>query len=143
MPISESEDSSQVLVGLTVTGVMFDGSVRIEFGEPTAYVLRCESEIVYDTPIGSFVIRGTPLDEKFAELLKLVGLCIVNSRILEDGRLDVAFHDGSRFTALPDLQFEAWQLSGPGGFSVVSLPGGETAIWSGVKQSSVENDGET
>jgi hypothetical protein len=48
------------------------------------------------------------------------------------GRLDVKFDDGTRLQVPMDLEFEAWEISGTGavaGLKIVSMPGGELAVW--------------
>jgi hypothetical protein len=50
----------------------------------------------------------------------------------KDGRLELGFGDGSRINVPPGSHFEAWTLAGPGGpdgLKVVSVPGGDLAIW--------------
>jgi Family of unknown function (DUF6188) len=42
----------------------------------------------------------------------------------------MVFSDGSSISVEPDPRYEAWQLHGPETFLLVSLPGGELAIWS-------------
>lgn len=33
-------------------------------------------------------------------------------------------------TVVADERFEAWTIAGPGGLTIVCLPGGELAVWS-------------
>jgi len=120
-----------VLVASTVSRVAFTGSVRIEFSNASTYLLRCESGIALESKSGKYSMRGTPWEETMVELDQLIGLKVVESRVADDGKLTIAFEDGSKLEALPDQQFESWQLSGPGRFLVVSLPGGETVEWKG------------
>ncbi|MGA5299544.1 DUF6188 family protein [Nucisporomicrobium flavum] len=47
-----------------------------------------------------------------------------------EGALRIELRDGSRVLALPDPQFEAWTVAGPGGFKVVCGPGGGLTLWS-------------
>jgi Family of unknown function (DUF6188) len=47
-----------------------------------------------------------------------------------DGRLELQFRDGSRLSVPGGTDYEAWDLTGPGGLTVVSIPGGDLAIWS-------------
>jgi Family of unknown function (DUF6188) len=48
----------------------------------------------------------------------------------QDGRLDLAFSDGTRLAVEPHPKFEAWGLTGPGTLKLVCMPGGgEPAIW--------------
>ncbi len=59
----------------------------------------------------------------------LLGKTIGKATGRKDGSLDVGFADGYRLTVPVDLDYEAWELRGSGGFLVVSRPGGGLAIW--------------
>lgn len=47
----------------------------------------------------------------------------------KDGHLEVLFDDGTRVSIPPEEGLEAWELSGPMGLRLVSIPGGEVAVW--------------
>lgn len=68
--------------------------------------------------------------EAFAPIRQLVGLDVVESVADDSGALRMAFEDGSLIQVPADDQYEAWNVSGPRGALVVSMPGGELAIWS-------------
>jgi hypothetical protein len=53
-----------------------------------------------------------------------------------DGRLEVAFADGSAIKARGSPDCESWNLTGPHGLLVVSIPGGDLAIWGAVESGS-------
>ena len=50
--------------------------------------------------------------------------------VQDDGQLHLAFADGAHIEVAPDEGYEAWNVTGPGGARIVSLPGGELAVWS-------------
>lgn len=68
--------------------------------------------------------------EAFAPIRQLLGLDIIESIADDSGALRMAFEDGSLIHVPADDQYEAWNVSGPRGALVVSMPGGELAIWS-------------
>lgn len=68
--------------------------------------------------------------EAFAPIRRLVGLNVVESTADDSGALRMAFGDGSLIHVAADEAYEAWNVSGPRGALVVSMPGGELAIWS-------------
>ena len=68
--------------------------------------------------------------EAFTPIRQLVGLDIIESIADDSGALRMAFEDGSLIHVPADDQYEAWNVSGPRGALVVSMPGGELAIWS-------------
>jgi hypothetical protein len=68
-------------------------------------------------------------DDAFQLLRQLVGHTIEEATTDEAGALHVVFEGGARLTVEPDSAYEAWSVSGPDGALVVSMPGGELAIW--------------
>jgi hypothetical protein len=70
-------------------------------------------------------------DEVRALLGRLVGHRIVDARVSETGSLTICFDDSTRLSVDPDPAYEAWNVSGPAGFLIVCVPGGELAIWNG------------
>ena len=62
-------------------------------------------------------------------------LAVLHARVAEalavkDGRFEIRFRDGRRLEVPANADFEAWTLVGPGGLQLVSMPGGELAVWS-------------
>jgi hypothetical protein len=54
---------------------------------------------------------------------------VKSATAVEDGRLEMSFADGSSLHVAPSSACEAWELTGPQGSKIVSMPGGELAIW--------------
>ena len=48
---------------------------------------------------------------------------------VEQATLRLVFDDGSHVVAHPQDDYETWQIYGPGTSLIVSLPGGELAVW--------------
>ncbi len=46
-----------------------------------------------------------------------------------DGVLEIAFANKARIRALPEDNYEGWELDGPKGLKIISCPGGDLAIW--------------
>ncbi|PRZ40762.1 hypothetical protein CLV47_11459 [Antricoccus suffuscus] len=46
-----------------------------------------------------------------------------------DGILAITFANKARIRALPEDNYEGWELDGPKGLKIISCPGGELAIW--------------
>lgn len=53
----------------------------------------------------------------------------------KDGRLLLHFAGGGRLSVEADADYEPWTLTGPDGLRLVSLPGGDLAVWTPVPQS--------
>lgn len=68
-----------------------------------------------------------------APILQVMRQVIRAGTAFNDGRLELSFRDGSWIGVPSGKDFEAWTLAGPGGvdgLKIVSIPGGELAIWS-------------
>jgi hypothetical protein len=78
---------------------------------------------------------GNPMD--LAPILRIVRQVIQEGIAFKDGRLLLVFGDDSRIDVPSGQDFEAWNIAGPGGpegLKIVSVPGGELAIWSDRRQ---------
>ena len=61
--------------------------------------------------------------------LVLFGAEVTSAVAFKSGALRLVFGDGHMLTVEPDPDYEAWTATGPDGMLVVSLPGGELAVW--------------
>lgn len=69
-------------------------------------------------------------DEAFAPVRELIGQTVESAITEKAGTLRIVFSNGAIIAVPPDEDYEAWNVSGPNGALVVSMPGGELAIWS-------------
>ena len=69
-------------------------------------------------------------EDGFGPIRGLVGRAVVDADVDAGGALRVTFQGGARLRVGPDPDYEAWNVSGPNGALVVSMPGGEIAVWS-------------
>ncbi|WP_405497623.1 DUF6188 family protein [Nocardia sp. NBC_00511] len=92
------------------------------------YELHIEAELVVHSPDGPTLHRipGEPDAEDLAD--RISGLITV-AEVDEHGNLRIDLDTGRRLTVEPDRYFEAWNLSAPGRYLVVCMPGGELATW--------------
>jgi hypothetical protein len=67
--------------------------------------------------------------DSFGLIRELVGRTVEAADADTTGALDVTFSGGGHLRVEPDPAYEAWNVSGPNGALVVSMPGGELAIW--------------
>ena len=68
---------------------------------------------------------------------QLVGDTVEMATADAAGALDVTFTGGAHLQVHADAEYEAWNVSGPGGALVVSTAGGELSVW---KPQSATND---
>ncbi|MFE0511067.1 DUF6188 family protein [Streptomyces sp. NPDC058964] len=70
-----------------------------------------------------------PETESIAPALELLGARVLSAVAFKSGTLRLVFDTGHHLTCSPDPSFEAWQVMGPAGWRIVSLPGGGLAVW--------------
>ena len=64
-----------------------------------------------------------------APILGLRRRRVSDGAAFKDGRLLLQVDDGSRIEIPADDHYGAWNLSGPGGLMLVSIPVGDLAVW--------------
>ncbi|MGW7455026.1 DUF6188 family protein [Streptomyces sp. NPDC054787] len=75
-----------------------------------------------------------PETQDVAAALPLFGANALSAVAFKSGTLRIVFDNGTHLTCSADTSFEAWQITGPGGWRFVSLPGGDLAVWTGSGQ---------
>lgn len=117
------------LVGLKVLTSYFQGSVTIDIGDESQYILYVESAFDFYDGKNSYRIKGTPYDEAMLRMRVLNGKFILDACAGEDGGISIGFEDSCKLTCEADENFEAWRILGPHGFRVVSVASGGLMIW--------------
>ncbi len=118
-----------MLVGEKITSVYFQGSVRLDIGLDPTYLLRIEGKCTLRRDGESHNVRGTPYDSAMEHLQATVGSRITTACAYEDGRLKLELDNGATITSVTDGEFEPWQIGGPNGFLIVSMPSGGLEVW--------------
>ena len=111
-----------------VVGYCIDYSITMRFANDVS--IRIESPFVYTTANGIehlIVPEGDPA--RLAPALVICRLAARQGFAFKDGHLELDFADGSSISVAATEDFEPWELFGPGGLLVVSIPGGDLAIW--------------
>lgn len=72
--------------------------------------------------------------ESFEPVRKLVGQTVTESVVEDSGTLRLGFDGGASIRVEPDPHYEAWTVSGTNGRLIVSMPGGELAVWNAEEQ---------
>lgn len=104
-------------------GLLFRNAAQISIAEPFAVTSPEGRPAVLDP-------AGPPV--ALAPALAVLRQVLREGIAFRDGRLELVFADETRFSVPPGPDFEAWTLAGPGGvdgLKIVSMPGGELAIW--------------
>ena len=126
---AESADVS-FLVGRAVQRIGISYQFDLEVPGDDDRVVVTLTRFSYRTPSG--IEHQLDADSDRAGLspaLNLFGSDITAAEI-EKGSLELRFGDGSEISAQPLEEYESWQVSGPGGASIICTPGGKLAIWS-------------
>ncbi|MGH3401065.1 MAG: DUF6188 family protein [Streptosporangiaceae bacterium] len=80
----------------------------------------------------SYLLNSGGPAPALAPVLRVMRQEVRKGTAYHDGRLDIEFKDGSRINVPSSKDFEAWEATGPGGvdgLKIVSIPGGDLAIW--------------
>jgi hypothetical protein len=119
------------LRGQTLTDLVADSTARLTFtGDffirlESTFTLTMQGQVVSLTP------DTDPL-EAFSPMQVLVERAVTAATISDDGTLTLTFDDGSEIVAQPDIQYEAWTLTGPNRLIIVCMPGGDLAVWDAI-----------
>lgn len=100
------------------------------FGTGNLISIRIEQPFVYTSADGAehlIVPEGDPV--QVAPALVIARLSVREGFAFADGHLELTFSDGSMIGVPSAEGYEPWDLTGPDGLKVVSVPGGELAIW--------------
>jgi hypothetical protein len=74
------------------------------------------------------LVPGGPPTELGSALIVLRAT-VTRAAAYKDGHLAIVFGHGVWIRVPVSQTFEAWNVVGPGGLRVVSLPGGDLAVW--------------
>ncbi len=116
--------------GAVVDQCCFDYAVVLRLSQaPSTWELRIEQPFVLTTSEGA---EHLVLPEELAHLhviLTTLRSTVESLVAFKDGRLDLRLDDHAIIEVPPNEGFEAWTLTGPDGIRVISMPGGEVAVW--------------
>jgi Family of unknown function (DUF6188) len=114
---------TRVCADYSSVGLLVSNGIYIDIEVPFTYLSPNGDANVLDPD-------GVAVD--LSPILRLRRLGATECVAFKDGRLDLRFEDGSQVHVPIHPEFEAWGISGTGdaaGLRVVSMPGGELAIW--------------
>lgn len=114
----------------TVEFIGVDHRLTLRFSEDDVVII--ETEFALTRPGANEMLLDPDGDRKaLGEALALFGRRVTGAEIVGQ-ELRIAFDDSSLLRVPPHPAYEAWSYSGPGQprTLVISMPGGELAIWS-------------
>jgi hypothetical protein len=101
----------------------------MDIGLDPHYVLSIEGPCKFRIGDIDYQLRGTPYDPEMEYLRTMANKLIVSANAHSNGQLEIVLEEGSTVSSKTDGDFEPWQISGPGGFLVVSMPSGGLTVW--------------
>jgi hypothetical protein len=111
-----------------VQRLAFDWAVGVELvAGDDRYYLRIESPFVLqEGSTESLVVPEIP--STAGALLLVLRQKVVELEMFDEGHLEMQLSQ-SRISVPGTEDYEPWELTGPNGLRVVSIPGGELAVW--------------
>ncbi|WP_141698380.1 DUF6188 family protein [Streptomyces lushanensis] len=118
------------LRGRGVAGITVDYRLTPALDEGWQVVLEAPAQLSSGPAHTSPGVLLVPETQDVAAALPIFGTRVVSAVAFKSGTLRMVFEDGTHLTCPTDAAFEAWQITGPGGWRFVSLPGGDLGVWS-------------
>lgn len=118
------------LQGKRLCRFIVDHRITLEFLEPDNEETLIVIEGVFELRRGDEIF--TMSCEKLTSVSPLFTLHreTVNSALAyKDGNLVIDFGESGRLIVAPDKEFEAWEVAGARRLRIVSMPGGDLAVW--------------
>lgn len=132
VPLLEAEDRfTPAIAGLEVDRCCFDYQATLVVG-----VSEGPFHVVFEGGLVLTAADGTEHElepesggERLAPLLGLLHARVERADAFKDGHLELEFSGGAHLHVPVSPDYEAWSIIGPNGLRLVSLPGGELAVW--------------
>jgi hypothetical protein len=117
--------------GLTVTQVPVDFAFGLNLDDRGAVRLSSTAILGWvDVVARPDKIELHPERQDVAAGIALFNTTVLSAVAFKSGALRLVFDTGRKRSVTGDPSYEAWTASGPGGMLIVSLPGGDLAVWS-------------
>ncbi|TNC28025.1 DUF6188 family protein [Amycolatopsis alkalitolerans] len=116
------------LKGKTLLSETVEYSAVLHFSD--GYMARIESPFGLDISGKHYELSPeTDPQESFQPMKGLLQQTVTTADVDNSGVLSLVFSNGATIRVEPDNDYEAWTVAGPDGFLIVSMPGGELAVW--------------
>ncbi|MGC5309374.1 DUF6188 family protein [Micromonospora zamorensis] len=116
--------------GLTVTQVRVDFAFGLHFGDQAAVRISNAATLGWvNAGVRPETVELYPERQDVAAGLVLFNSTVLSAVAFKSGALRIVFNDGHLLKVAADDVYEAWTATGPNRMLVVSLPGGDLAVW--------------
>lgn len=93
------------------------------------FELRISGAFSYKSRIGAGMIDPDAHPEDLGPILRSARSGLLKGRVGSDGHLELQFGDGMLVDVPTSDEYEPWQIVSSSGLRVISMPGGQLAIW--------------
>ncbi|UGT60692.1 DUF6188 family protein [Nocardia asteroides] len=118
---------------LPITGQRISTTVRdhlVELVTTAGFVVQIEGTMQIESERGDRrTVSLAAGDATRAGLESALRGSVTAATVGPSGVLTVDLDSALRLVVPPDDKYEAWSLTGPNGYRVVCVPGGETTVW--------------
>lgn len=128
----EAADRWLVPIAGTVTQCRMDFAFSLVVADDRAesFEVRIEQPFVVARDDTETLLNPEADPVEMAEALRMLRSEVRQVIAFKDGRLELTFDDGAVLRVSVNEDYEAWSIVGPRGMRIVSMPGGELAVWS-------------
>ncbi|MGW3498953.1 DUF6188 family protein [Streptomyces sp. NPDC001020] len=130
-PVEHEDRWALSLRGLSVVRISIDFRLTLVLDTGWEVVLEAPAQLSAGSLRTNPGLPLRPESQDVAAALPLFGAKVLSAVAFKSGALRMVFDSGTHLTCSSDASFEAWQITGPGGWRFVSPPGGDLAVWSG------------
>ena len=128
------EESDRYLLpyrGRRVERILVDYALTLVLDGSIALTIECPAVLSHGpiTAPDAVPHHVVPDRQQVDQALALFGAEVLSSVAFKSGALRAVFSNGLHLNVAASNEFEAWQACGPGTLRVVSLPGGDLAVW--------------
>ena len=122
------------LRGLAITEIRISYQLSLCLDSDARVVLGCPFMVTQGTDDGRQDVFLDPGRQDVTATIRLFGAKVLSAVAFKTGSMRLVFDNGWHLNSRADPSFEAWEVLGPGGWRIISMPGGELAVWSGRDQ---------
>ncbi|TDT97321.1 hypothetical protein EDD99_5442 [Streptomyces sp. 846.5] len=119
------------LRGLTVVEIGISFQLSLLLDPEARVVLGCPFALTHYGDDGRQDVSLDPGRQDVTAAIRLFGAKVLSAVAFKTGSMRLVFDNGWHLNSRADPSFEAWDVLGPGGWRIISMPGGKLAVWSG------------
>lgn len=119
------------LRGLTVVEIGISYHLSLLLDTEARVILGCPFKLTQGVDEGRQDVTLDPERQDVTAAIGLFGAKILSAVAFKTGSVRLVFDNGWHLNSRADPSFEAWEVLGPGGWRIISMPEGKLAVWPG------------